>query len=119
MAETFNFDADAVGKVPAGWIAGVTGQGAHRWSVETDESAPSKPNVLRQSGRGDFPWCVRRDSAIADGHVEVRFKPLAGNEGRQLLVGPPLPGALWRRGVALLRGPGQPRRAIAGGDRSR
>ena len=78
MAETFNFDADAVGKVPAGWIAGVTGQGAHRWSVETDASAPSKPNVLKQSGRGDFPWCVRRDSAIADGHVEVRFKPLSG-----------------------------------------
>ena len=80
MAETFNFDADTVGKVPAGWIAGVTGQGAHRWSVETDESAPSKPNVLRQSGRGDFPWCVRRDSAIADGVVEVRFKPLSGAE---------------------------------------
>ena len=80
MAETFNFDADAVGTVPAGWLAGVTGQGAHRWSVETDPSAPSKPNVLKQSGRGDFPWCVRRGSSIADGYVEVRFKPLAGGE---------------------------------------
>jgi hypothetical protein len=80
MAETFNFDADAVGTVPAGWLAGVTGQGAHRWSVEIDPSAPSKPNVLKQSGRGDFPWCVRRGSSIADGYVEVRFKPLAGGE---------------------------------------
>ncbi len=41
MAETFNFDADTVGKVPAGWIAGVTGKGAHRWSVETD-AAPRR-----------------------------------------------------------------------------
>ena len=89
MAETFNFDADTVGKVPAGWIAGVTGQGTHRWSVETDASAPSKPNVLKQSGRGDFPWCVRRDSAIADGHVEVRFKPLSGAEDQAA-------GIVWR-----------------------
>jgi hypothetical protein len=80
MAETFNFDADAVGKVPAGWIAGVTGQGAYRWSVEADASAPSQPNVLKQSGRGDFPWCVRRGISIADGHVEARFKPIAGTE---------------------------------------
>jgi hypothetical protein len=89
MAETFNFDADAVGTVPAGWTAGVTGQGAHRWSVETDASAPSKPNVLKQSGRGDFPWCVRRGSSIADGHVEVRFKPVAGAEDQAA-------GVVWR-----------------------
>lgn len=80
MAETFNFDADTVGKVPAGWTAGVTGKGAYRWSVEADASAPSQPNVLKQSGRGDFPWCVRRGISIADGHVEVRFKPIAGTE---------------------------------------
>ena len=80
MAETFNFEADTVGKVPAGWTAGVTGKGAYRWSVEADASAPSQPNVLKQSGRGDFPWCVRRGISIADGHVEVRFKPIAGTE---------------------------------------
>ena len=80
MAETFNFDADTVGKVPAGWTAGVTGKGAYRWSVEADASAPSQPNVLKQSGRGDFPWCVRRGISIADGRVEVRFKPIAGTE---------------------------------------
>ncbi|MEP6997552.1 MAG: family 16 glycoside hydrolase [Betaproteobacteria bacterium] len=80
MAETFNFDVDAVGTVPAGWIAGVTGQGTSRWRVEADASAPSKPNVLKQSGRGDFPWCVRQGASVADGYVEVRFKPLAGDE---------------------------------------
>lgn len=80
MAETLNFDADAVGMVPKGWIAGVTGKGAVRWSVESDASAPSPPNVLKQSGHGDFPWCVRQGTSVADGHVEVRFKPLAGSE---------------------------------------
>jgi len=80
MAQTFDFDADAVGTVPAGWIAGVTGQGAARWSVQADATAPSRPNVLKQDGRGDFPWCVKQGTSIADGYVEVRFKPLSGSE---------------------------------------
>jgi hypothetical protein len=36
--------------------------------------------VLKQTGRGDFPWFVRRDVSLADGYVEARFKPLAGRE---------------------------------------
>ena len=76
----FKFDSDAAGKLPPGWHAGVTGKGLARWSVEADSSAPSAPNVLKQSGRGDFPWCVRRDVSLADGFVEVRFKPVAGRE---------------------------------------
>jgi hypothetical protein len=36
--------------------------------------------VLKQSGAGDFPWCVRKGAPIADGFVEVKFKPLAGKE---------------------------------------
>ncbi|HEX4333604.1 MAG TPA: hypothetical protein VH040_15810 [Usitatibacter sp.] len=76
----FNFDSDAVGSLPAGWHAGVTGRGASHWSVEADPTAPSAPNVLKQSGRGDFPWCVRPEVALADGFVEVHFKPVAGSE---------------------------------------
>jgi hypothetical protein len=79
-AETFNFDADAAGSLPSGWEQGVTGRGAARWSVERDESAPSKPNVLKQSGVGAFPWIVRRRASIDDGFVEVKFKALAGKE---------------------------------------
>ena len=79
-AETINFDRDEVGKVPAGWTAGVTGRGAPRWAVEADATAPSKPNVLKQSGQGTFPWCVKKDLAIADGFVEVKFKPISGSE---------------------------------------
>jgi len=80
MAETINFDAEAVGVLPKGWSAGVTGRGSARWTVEADASAPSKPNVLKQTGQGDFPWCVLRDASLADGFVEVRFKPLSGKQ---------------------------------------
>jgi hypothetical protein len=80
MAETINFDADRVGVAPSGWTAGVTGRGAFRWTVEADSNAPSKPNVLKQSGRGDFPWCVKNEPPIADGYAEVKFKPVAGGE---------------------------------------
>jgi hypothetical protein len=80
MAQTITFDQDAVGSLPSGWTAGVTGRGFHRWTVEMDATAPSKPNVLKQSGRGDFPWCVKNEPQFADGYVEVKFKPLAGAE---------------------------------------
>jgi hypothetical protein len=80
MADTINFDTDVPASVPSGWSAGVTGRGTHRWTVEADPSAPSKPNVLQQSGRGDFPWCVRSGTAIADGYVEVKFKAVSGRE---------------------------------------
>jgi len=79
-AETFSFDRDATGALPAGWRSGVTGRGFPKWTVETDPTAPSKPNVLKQSGSGFFPWCVRPDVSVADGYVEVKFKPLTGSE---------------------------------------
>jgi hypothetical protein len=80
QAATENFDNVKPGGLPAGWVAGVTGKGEPRWAVEGDGSAPSAPNVLKQSGKGTFPWCVKKDAALADGFVEVRFKPLSGRE---------------------------------------
>lgn len=79
-AETENFDATKSGRIPEGWLAGVTGQGTPKWAVENDDSAPSKPNVLKQSGEATFPWCVKKDVSLADGHIEVKFKPIAGTE---------------------------------------
>ena len=79
-AETVSFDRETPGALPAGWRAGVTGRGSPKWSVEADMSAPSRPNVLKQSGSGTFPWCVRSDASLADGYVEVKFKPLTGRE---------------------------------------
>ena len=80
QAATLNFDADSVGALPKGCVAGSTGGGSPRWSVETDATAPSKPNVLKQSGVAPFPWCVVKGTAIADGWVEVKFKSITGRE---------------------------------------
>ena len=79
-AETINFDGDAPGSLPPAWEQGVTGRGTAKWAVRQDASAPSRPNVLQQSGTGSFPWCVLRRSSVENGFVEVRFKALAGKE---------------------------------------
>ena len=78
--ETVNFDSTEPGALPAGWLAGVTGKGSPKWAVASDPTAPSKPHVLKQSGSGTFPWCVKKDAAIENGFVEVKFKPLSGRE---------------------------------------
>ena len=80
MAETVNFDQDKTGALPAGWKCGVTGRGSPKWTVEKDDAAPSPPNVLKQSGSGTFPWCVKSDTSIENGSVEVKFKPISGSE---------------------------------------
>lgn len=80
FAETDTFDKTAVGSPPPDWTCGVTGQGSPRWTIESDSSAPTQPNVLKQSGSGTFPWCVKKDVSIADGYAEVKFKPLDGRE---------------------------------------
>jgi len=80
LAETKTFEAGAVGQPPAGWTCGATGRGNPKWSVETDPTGPSKGKVLRQSGAAPFPWCVRTDTQLVDGWVEVKFKPISGHE---------------------------------------
>lgn len=80
MAEIISFDNDKPGAAPSGWTAGVTGRGTPKWTVEEEPTAPSRPNVLKQSGSGTFPWCILKQVALADGYVEVKFKPLAGKE---------------------------------------
>lgn len=88
-ANTTTFDDMPTGKSPTGWTAGVTGNGEARWSVEADPSAVNGSNVLKQSGRGTFPWCVRNDVLLIDGLVEVRFRPVAGKEDQAA-------GLVWR-----------------------
>ena len=48
-AQTVNFDDLKAGVPPPGWTATQTGSGHAKWSIEKDETAPSKPNVLKQS----------------------------------------------------------------------
>ena len=80
MGATIDFDAYSPGALPPEWSCGVTGRGGARWLVEPDAGAPSKPNVLKQSGVGDFPYCALKGVSQADGYVEVKFKPLSGRD---------------------------------------
>ncbi|HEV8647536.1 MAG TPA: family 16 glycoside hydrolase [Burkholderiales bacterium] len=80
QAASESFDTLVVGVAPAGWQCGVSGRGDPKWLVEPDETAPSKPNVLRQSGQGTFPWCAKNDTSLVNGFVEVKFQSIAGRE---------------------------------------
>jgi hypothetical protein len=79
-SETVNFDKASVGAAPPGWTATKTGMGVARWTVEKDDTAPSKPNVLKQSGQATYPVCIKDDTNLKDGFVEVKFKPISGKE---------------------------------------
>src|SRR5262244_1476701 len=80
VAQTVNFDDFRTGAPPPGWTATKTGRGQPKWTVEKDDSAPSKPNVLKQSGEATFPVCIKDDTSLKDGFVEVKFKPISGKE---------------------------------------
>ena len=88
-ADTVTFDNFKTGAAPPGWTATQTGSGSAKWSVEKDDSAPSKPNVLKQSGQATFPVCIKNDTNLKDGFVEVKFKPVAGKEDQA-------GGVIWR-----------------------
>jgi hypothetical protein len=88
-AATINFDDAEAGKPPIGWTSGVTGKGEAKWTVEKDDSAPSKPNVLKQSAEGTYPICIKDDASLKDGFVEVKFKPIAGKKDQA-------GGVIWR-----------------------
>ena len=87
--EAVNFDKAEVGKPPAGWTATQTGSGRAQWSVIRDDTAPSKPNALKQSGEATYPVCIKDDTSIKDGFVEVKFKPISGREDQAA-------GLVWR-----------------------
>ena len=89
LAETVNFDDAKAGASPPGWKSAVTGSGSAKWSVEQESSAPSTPNVLKQSGVGTFPICIYESAKLKDGSVEVKFKPIEGKEDQA-------GGVIWR-----------------------
>jgi hypothetical protein len=78
--ETVNFDSAVVGKPPTGWTATQTGTGMAQWAIVQDDTAPSKPNVLKQSGQATYPVCLKDDASVKDGFVEVKFKAISGRE---------------------------------------
>ena len=89
LADTVNFDNFKTGAPPPGWTATKTGGGAAKWTIEQDDTAPSKPNVLKQSGQATYPACIKDDTSLKDGFVEVKFKPISGKEDQA-------GGVIWR-----------------------
>jgi hypothetical protein len=89
MAETINFDDAAIGAAPDGWTLTMTGRGQPKWTIEIEPTAPSKPNVLKQSGQATFPVALKNSTSIRDGFIEVKFKAIAGSEDRAA-------GLVWR-----------------------
>jgi predicted peroxiredoxin len=89
FAGTINFDDAKAGGAPAGWTATRTGSGNAKWTIEKDDTAPSQPNVLKQSGEATYPVCLKDGTSLKDGFVEVKFKPVSGKEDQA-------GGVIWR-----------------------
>ena len=79
-AQTVNFDDAKPEEAPAGWTATKTGSGKPKWTVAKDDTAPTKPNVLKQGGEADYPVAFKNETNLKDGFVEVKFKPVSGKE---------------------------------------
>lgn len=88
-AETVDFQADTTGAPPKGWTITMTGKGTPKWTVERDNTAPSKGQVLKQSGKATYPLALKEGTNIRNGFVETRFKTIAGSEDRAA-------GIVWR-----------------------
>ncbi len=84
-----SFESTQTGVVPEGWTATLTGSGDPKWTIENDQTAPSKSKVLKQSGRATYPLLLKNDSNIKDGFVEMKFKAIAGSQDRAA-------GIVWR-----------------------
>jgi hypothetical protein len=89
VADAVNFDNLKAGSSPPGWTATQTGTGDAKWTVEKDATAPSQPNVLKQSGQATYPVCIKDDTNLKDGFVEVKFKAISGKEDQAA-------GVIWR-----------------------
>ena len=73
QAQISNFDDATSGAAPPGWTATQTGEGKAKWTIEKDATAPSKPNVLKQSGEASYPVCLKNATSLKDGFVVVKF----------------------------------------------
>ena len=81
MADTVTFEG-SIGTAPKGWTLTKTGRGDPKWTVENDDTAPSKGNVLKQSGKATYPLALKDGTNLKDGFIEVKFKAIAGSEDR-------------------------------------
>ena len=80
QARKIDFEQDAVGQQPKGFLFGHTRQeGAPgRWVVEEDKAGKYLAQVDADSTRNRFPIAVLADLSAADTDLSVRFRPVSG-----------------------------------------
>lgn len=79
--QKWTFEDAEPGKLPEGWIAGVTGSKkgrAPRWEVVADSGRKVLAQLESGGARGDFPVCLKQGSSLKDGKLSIRFKPISG-----------------------------------------
>jgi len=87
QTQTYSFDNDTAGTMPAKFHGARTGQGSEgRWVVMADETAPSKPNVVAQTSTDKtdyrFPLLISDEGSFKDLELSVKFKAVAGEVDR-------------------------------------
>ena len=82
VAESVTFDGDTSGAPPKGWTLTMTGRGTPKWTVERDDTAPSKEKVLKQWGEATYPLALKDGTSVTNGFVEAKFKAISGSQDR-------------------------------------
>jgi hypothetical protein len=77
---TVDFEQDAVGQPPKGFVFGLTGKvGAPgRWVVQQEAGGKSLAQLDADRTNARFPVAVLADLSAADVDLSVRFKPVSG-----------------------------------------
>ena len=84
-ANIVNFDHGPIGKMPPGWTAVETREGAApQWEIRRDPSAPTQPYVFAQvstdSRQDRSPLAILDGMSLRDADISVRFKTVSGRE---------------------------------------
>lgn len=69
----WNFDADPVGAIAAGFT-----NNSGEWKVAADNTAPSAPNVLAQTGNSTYNLALIKNSSYKDLDISVKVKAVSG-----------------------------------------
>src|SRR4051794_40461365 len=70
------FEADTVGAAPKGWTGTCTVRGDPKWTIEHDQTAPTKLKILKQSGRATYPLLLKDDTDIKEASSRQSSRPL-------------------------------------------
>jgi len=69
------------------WSCGATGSGNPVWELIVDGT---DENVLKQSGKADYPFCTHQNVMLENRIIQVQFKPISGQNDQA-------GGVIWRQ----------------------